>query len=183
MSSTRLYIHRETIHHTCFWRDFCLNWTWMFQQCIKCGPFLGIEGKVQPLQKTQKVCTAVGLLAILWYIAVNRKAGTAILKVYFDLASVFEKYNSAINVEISIATAAIFLVAKSVSDSCWRSHLVCVLPNSVKALNVQFVHGVSAPKESIQSILGLKLHGAIISCCLSWEQVGLVTQISDPGKF
>lgn len=141
MSSTRLYIHRETIHHTCFWRDFCLNWTWMFQQCIKCGPFLGIEGKVQPLQKTQKVCTAVGLLAILWYIAVNRKAGTAILKVYFDLASVFEKYNSAINVEISIATAAIFLVAKSVSDSCWRSHLVCVLPNNVKALNVEFVHG------------------------------------------
>lgn len=62
----------------------------MFQQSIKCGPFLRIGGKGQPLQKNQKVCSVVGLLATLRYVSINRKTDVAILKVYFDLASVFE---------------------------------------------------------------------------------------------
>ena len=44
-------------------------------------------------------------------------------------------------------------------------HVVRVLPVNVKALNVEFFHGVIAPEESIQFIFELKFSGTAISCC------------------
>lgn len=44
--------------------------------------------------------------------------------------------------------------------------VVHVLPINVKALNVEFFHGVCVPEESIQCVFELKLSGVAISYCL-----------------
>lgn len=44
-------------------------------------------------------------------------------------------------------------------------HIVHVLPVDVKALNVEFCHGVSAPEEGIQCIFELTFSGTAMSCC------------------
>lgn len=41
-----------------------------------------------------------------------------------------------------------------------------VLIVNVKALNVEFFHGVTAPEESIQCIFELKFSGTAVSCSL-----------------
>lgn len=100
----------------------------MFQQSIKCGPFLRIEGKGQPLQKNQKVCIVVGLLATLRYVAINRKADVAILKeVYFDLASVFE-----VVLKLMLRSQQLILLLFFRTKVCirfiletWRPHCTC----------------------------------------------------------
>lgn len=44
-------------------------------------------------------------------------------------------------------------------------HVVCVFPIHVKALNVEFFHGVSASEENSHCIFELKFSGTAISCC------------------
>jgi len=50
----------------------------------------GYQERADLLNK-RKVCSAVGLLATIWYTAINRKTDVAIVKQnHFDLACVFE---------------------------------------------------------------------------------------------
>lgn len=48
-------------------------------------------------------------------------------------------------------------------------HIVHVLPVNVKALNVEFFYGVSAPEGSIQGTFELKFSGTAISCSFPRE--------------